>query len=138
MPDFRRVDAMPARDLARAQQIINGRRTSASVRAGVIAKGLAVEAALGMRLQVERRDDLVCRHGIAPSGRKELGPPLRTRNVYFDASTLLGAALLRFLEAVEEPGGVRAGKRLQPVRLPLLNVVSRDGSLRAQELRFAL
>src|SRR5258707_11652369 len=61
MPDFRRVDAMPARDLARTQQVINRRRTSSSVRARVIAKGLAVEAALGMRLQVERRDDLVCR-----------------------------------------------------------------------------
>src|SRR5882672_9718097 len=67
MPDFRRADAMPVRDLTRTQQVIDRRRISSSVWARVIAKGLAVEATLGMRLQVEHRDDLICRHEIAPS-----------------------------------------------------------------------
>ena len=34
-----------------------------------------------------------------------------------------GAARLRLLEAVEELGGVRAGKHVRPVRLPLLDGV---------------
>src|SRR5712675_468885 len=93
MPDFRRVDAMPARDLARTQQVIDGRRTSSSVWAQIIAKGLAVEAALGMRLQVESRDDFVCRHGIAPSGGKGLGPSLRLRAMNSLPQPSIGRAL---------------------------------------------
>jgi hypothetical protein len=45
-----------------------------------------------------------------------------------DGSTLPGAAVLRLLEAVEEPAGVRAGKRIEPVRLPFLDGVARGGS----------
>ena len=47
---------------------------------------------------------------------------------------LLGAALLGLLEAVEEPAGVRASKRLHPVRLPFLDGVAGDSSPCAQNL----
>src|SRR5882757_6620256 len=51
--------------------------------------------------------------------------------------SLPGAALVRFFEPVEEPAGVRAGKRVQPMWLSLLDGVARHRSFGAQELHLA-
>lgn len=41
-------------------------------------------------------------------------------------------------ETVEKPAGIRAGKRVQPVRLAFFDAIMRDSTLRTQELRLTL
>src|SRR5262245_54239167 len=57
-PDLDRVgDAMPARLLAGAQQIVDRRGVAAAALRRTVAIGLDEPAALGMRLQAEARGD---------------------------------------------------------------------------------
>ena len=52
--------------------------------------------------------------------------------------SLPAAAFFCVLEAVEKPGGIRAGQCVQPVRLAFLDGVMRDSSLRTEKLRLPL
>ena len=60
MPELGRVDPVPVRALAFGQQIVDRRRAAAVVLA--VAKGLAIPAALRVRLEVEQAHDLFCGH----------------------------------------------------------------------------
>src|SRR6185437_3399648 len=63
VPDLDRINAVPVRAFATCQQEIDRGGEGAAVGiAARIAKGLAVMAALGMRLQFEPRDDVGGRH----------------------------------------------------------------------------
>ena len=62
-PHLHRVDAVPARHLARLEQKQNSGRIRAAMRTGLVAEGLAEPAAFGMRLQLEPLDDVVGREG---------------------------------------------------------------------------
>ncbi len=58
MPDLGRIDPVPMRDLTRLQQEIDRRRRrAAGLAPRGIAKRLAVEAALGVRPQIQQADD---------------------------------------------------------------------------------
>ncbi len=58
VPDLDGVDAVPVRALAARQQEIDRGRGGAAVDHAGIAEGLAVVAAFGMRLEIERADDV--------------------------------------------------------------------------------
>src|SRR5262245_37959606 len=77
MPDLRRIDTVPARDLARFKQIVDRGRHRATARGVAVAKGLAEISAFGMRLQVEQADDIVCVH-CASLAVKGFGAPRAT------------------------------------------------------------
>ncbi len=59
MPSLGRIDPVPGGDLAAQQQKIDEGRGGAPVGTCRIAKGLAIEAAFRMRLQIEQANDLL-------------------------------------------------------------------------------
>src|ERR1700738_1358560 len=89
MPDLHRINAMPVRSLAPREQEIDRGADGAPVRIeGRIAKRLAVMAALGMRRELEPRDDI---RGGESRRRRHQDLFLRSRN-----SPNTSAALLPF------------------------------------------
>ncbi len=58
VPDLGRVDPVPGRSLADAEQVVDRGADRASLHGSGIAKGLAVMTALGMRFEPERVDHL--------------------------------------------------------------------------------
>src|SRR6476620_6858379 len=61
VPKLGGVDPMPARHLARLQQIEDGGRMRAALVTRLIPEGLAKPAALGVGFKPEMRDHFVCR-----------------------------------------------------------------------------
>ena len=57
--DFRRIDTMPARHLARLEQEIDRRGMRAAQRIGGIAKTFAEMPAFRMRLQIQQGDEAI-------------------------------------------------------------------------------
>jgi hypothetical protein len=60
MPEFKSIDPMPMRDVARTQQIVDGGGTRTALIVAKVAKNLAEKAALGMRTEVEFANEEVC------------------------------------------------------------------------------
>lgn len=85
MPDFKRIDPMPMRDVACTQQIIDGGGTRTALIVAKVAKNLAEKAALGMRAKVEFADEEVGfgAHGTVVSA---VGGAGQTRTRRFEVS----------------------------------------------------
>jgi hypothetical protein len=69
MPDFKRIDPMPMRNVACTQQIVDGGGTRTALIVAKVAKNLAEKTALGMRTEVEFANEEVCvgAHGAVVS-----------------------------------------------------------------------
>ena len=78
VPDLGGVDAMPVRNVLALEQVVDRGRVRAGAR-DVIAEGLAIPAARGMALELEKSDDVVSGQLVVVSGFAIMSSAMRLK-----------------------------------------------------------